>query len=296
MIEYRELTCDVMPDQCRDEEFFYNEINKQLEEKFHIGMMLPIVFIDSFAKHPNNSNDATQQEHFQIETEKAWNFSKTSPEFQFKTIDEILEENYEMRDEIEWLNEVITKNISDLQESLANEMNIREQQVKDLNGTTGENTDRIDDEETRAKAQEKTIEDDISINHNNITSLEKRTDFLENPNQVILTVSLVFGDSNAAGCDWCSMDIEIYDKYGYHCENSIWGEFHRNTQYTSMAAQMHECRDWTAYDGVDHIKVTHGSDDGVHVQEWYITGSTKTFRCPDDNWYDDSDSKTLDCY
>jgi len=34
---------------------------KVIEEKFHVGRNLTFTFIDSFAKHPNNLNDLTQQ-------------------------------------------------------------------------------------------------------------------------------------------------------------------------------------------------------------------------------------------
>ena len=62
-----------------------------------------------------NKNDTLQQSYFQNETQKLWNFALSSPEFKFKTIDEVLEENFQMREEIDWLNDIITKNITELQ-------------------------------------------------------------------------------------------------------------------------------------------------------------------------------------
>jgi len=120
-IDLREMQCEITPENCRDETFFFDEINRELEEKFHIGMKLPIVFIDSYSQLPEYLDDDIQQSHWKEETAKLLDFSNTSPEFVFKTVDEVLEENYEMREEIEWLNEVITNNISELNARLDKE-------------------------------------------------------------------------------------------------------------------------------------------------------------------------------
>ena len=114
-IDERNYHCEHYPEDCHDEEYYYNEINKQLDERFHIGYMLPICFIDSWSQTKENVNDTTQQTHFLEETQKLWDFAKNNSEFKFKSIDEVLEENAAMRDEIDWLNEIITKNITDLQ-------------------------------------------------------------------------------------------------------------------------------------------------------------------------------------
>jgi len=131
-IDLRDLQCKLTPDNCRDEAFFYDEINRELEEKFHIGMKLPIVFIDSYSQLPDFLDDDTQQSHWKEETTKLFDFSNESPEFIFKTVDEVLEENYEMRKEIEWLNEVITNNISELHERINTEQDRAIQQEVDI--------------------------------------------------------------------------------------------------------------------------------------------------------------------
>ena len=63
-----------------------------------------------------------------------------------------------------------------------------------------------------------------------------------------------------------------------------------------MASQIAQCWDWTAKDGIDHISVKHGGDDGVLIMEWYITGSTKTFYCKDEHWYYNDDWRDVECY
>ena len=50
------------------------------------------VFIDSWAKQPWNLNDPLQQEAFGRETLKLWNIFSTSPTFEFKTIQDVIEE------------------------------------------------------------------------------------------------------------------------------------------------------------------------------------------------------------
>ena len=49
--------------------------------------------------------------------------------FDFLTIDDVLEENAELKEEVKWLNDVITENISKLNEA-----------VKDLEDTSEPNT------------------------------------------------------------------------------------------------------------------------------------------------------------
>ena len=90
-------------------------MNRQLEERFHIGFELPIVFIDSWSQKEINKDEPIEQDHFKNETKKLWDFAMNHEAFKFKSIDQVLEENEAMRNEIDWLNEMITKNITELQ-------------------------------------------------------------------------------------------------------------------------------------------------------------------------------------
>ena len=90
-------------------------MNRQLEEKFHIGMELPVVFIDSWATKEINKDEPSEQEHFTSETKKLWDFATSHQGFEFKSIDEVLEENEALRTENEWLKNEVTKNITELQ-------------------------------------------------------------------------------------------------------------------------------------------------------------------------------------
>ena len=67
-IDDRNADCEEDPRECRDEEFFYTEINKEIEKNLHIGQNLSIVFIDSYARKEKNQDDPIQQDHFQENT------------------------------------------------------------------------------------------------------------------------------------------------------------------------------------------------------------------------------------
>ena len=90
-------------------------MNRQIEDRWHIGLELPVVFIDSWSQKKGHEDNPSEQEHFISETKKLWDFAMSHDEFKFKGIDEILQENEAMRNEIDWLNEIITKNITELQ-------------------------------------------------------------------------------------------------------------------------------------------------------------------------------------
>ena len=91
------------------------EINQELKKRLHIKTTLHGVFIDSQSQAPAFKNDKTQQDVFQHETSKLWKFAENSDVLFFKTVEDVLEENSKFKKEIEWLNDVITKNISELQ-------------------------------------------------------------------------------------------------------------------------------------------------------------------------------------
>ena len=89
-----------------------------MNEKFDVGFNLPICFIDSWSQTVRHKDNPTEQLHYIEETAKLWNFSIAQNEFVFKTIDDILVENNEMRKMIgnltmekQRLNDIIAENI-----------------------------------------------------------------------------------------------------------------------------------------------------------------------------------------
>jgi len=113
-IDDRNNTCVIYPHKCKDEAWFQREINGQLQEKFHVNKNFTFVFTDSWSQTYPNYDDNVQQEHWKEETQILWDSIFPTEKFEFKTIDDILEENQAMKEEIKWLNDVIANNISDL--------------------------------------------------------------------------------------------------------------------------------------------------------------------------------------
>jgi len=101
----------------KTEDKLLEEWNELLRSKFHITEELDGVFIDSFSQQPWNIPDPMQQEAFQRETGKLWMFLEEHDVFPFRTIGDVLQENQDLKDEVNWLNDVITENITKLQDT-----------------------------------------------------------------------------------------------------------------------------------------------------------------------------------
>ena len=115
-IDHREEECEYYPDACKDEAWFIREINAQLRDKFDQDRNFTYCFTDSWSQtRPGHIDDPTEQAHWTEETGKLWEeTTNRTSEFSFRTIDDILEENAAQKEQIRWLNNVITNNISEL--------------------------------------------------------------------------------------------------------------------------------------------------------------------------------------
>merc|ERR1712223_1859138 len=108
---------------CRDEKWFEAEITGQIQSKFNVQRNFPFIFADSWSQTtvpPGfNKEDELQQQHWLEETDKLWDAAKQREQpFQFKTINDILEENIRQKRAIEGLNSVIENSIADLRPDL----------------------------------------------------------------------------------------------------------------------------------------------------------------------------------
>merc|ERR1719209_1488317 len=133
------------PDDCKDEAWFAREVNAQMQEKFGLTRNFSFVFTDSWSQTLDNIGDEVQQQHWHEETGKLWNITINRQEsFFFKTIDDILEENAEQRKEIKWLNDIISSNISQLNNliQLLNNTQISHGEDIDTNARDIENNQR----------------------------------------------------------------------------------------------------------------------------------------------------------
>ena len=64
--------------------------------------------MDSFSQDELNINDAIQQQYWTQETEKLWQFAHNMEEpFYFLTIDDILQQNQDLKKEVDRLNELV---------------------------------------------------------------------------------------------------------------------------------------------------------------------------------------------
>ena len=118
-INERNLTCSLMPDNCRDEAWFMTEFNSQFQEKFGINKTFVFAFMDSWSQSPLGINDPVQQEHWRQETDKLWQASTgRNQTFEFMTIDDVLEENAKCKQEVQRLHDIIDDNITELYERM----------------------------------------------------------------------------------------------------------------------------------------------------------------------------------
>ena len=119
------------PDLCRDEAWLEREINQQIRSKLGVEKNFTYIFADSWSQTsipPGfNKDDEQQQEHWLEETNKLWQAATEREEaFQFKTINDIIEENNAVTEEnarqkreITRLTGLIEDNISQLLSSFS---------------------------------------------------------------------------------------------------------------------------------------------------------------------------------
>jgi len=197
------------PEYCKDETWFANEINAQMNEKFHVDRNFTFVFTDSWSQTPGypgfNTEDPLQQEYWQAETAKLWEISTTrDDDFDFMTIDDILEENARQRAEIKWLNDVIINNITELQarmERTESDVTANKADVADLNL----NIETIEADVTANKAgvadlnlNIETIEADVTANTDGVeTNVAAVADLKQTLDDVVVDIGEL-GDLNSA--------------------------------------------------------------------------------------------------
>jgi len=96
-----------------------------LQERYHLYHNLSAVFIDSWSQMPVNIQDQGQQEAYNRETEKLWNYTNVFMPFEFRTLEDVLADYNKCMKTLEDDIVDIKKNITDLQ----NEADIVETQM-----------------------------------------------------------------------------------------------------------------------------------------------------------------------
>ena len=102
--------------QCRDEQFFTEQISKNLQEMYgnYIEGNLTFTFIDSESQLPENIADAHQQQKFKENVNILLDFAKSKTEYQFATAGDIFEETDRLNIEVQELR----KNLSGIYTSI----------------------------------------------------------------------------------------------------------------------------------------------------------------------------------
>ena len=148
-IDERNLTCTIMPENCKNENWFMNEFNAQFQEKFGLNKTFLYAFMDSWSQSPLGINDPVQQEYWQQETQKLWEFSTERNEtFEFMTIDDVLEENAACKEENERLLDIINEEIAKLQDDVRENkaaIATTNSRVGEAEMRIGENQDAVED-------------------------------------------------------------------------------------------------------------------------------------------------------
>ena len=133
-IDKRQADCDWYgdpSDNCKNEDWFIRELSQQLEDKFGITRNFTFAFMDSYSQTFPGVDDQVQQEHWIEETGKLWAEATGKNEtFDFKTIDEVLEENAACKEEVLRLTDIIDEEIAKLKEDVhANQVSIDSNQI-----------------------------------------------------------------------------------------------------------------------------------------------------------------------
>jgi len=115
------------------EQWYMEETNKLLHDKFHIDIDLEGVFIDAFSQQDLFMEDESQQEAFERETNKLWEFASQNELFTFRTIGDVLEENQRLHD-------IIDVDLADLKKR----MNKTEEQISTFSSSIDDNSQNID--------------------------------------------------------------------------------------------------------------------------------------------------------
>jgi len=160
------------------------EWNALLQEKFHIEVELEGVFIDAYSQQ-DWINDPNQQEAFERESAKLWEFASQNELFKFRTIEDVLEENQRLHDIIEGDLADLKKRMDNTEEQMSSvSSNLTDTMISvDENSKSiVHNDDQISSLSSQVTLNSKNIEDNagmISTTKNDLASTILRVDTTE---------------------------------------------------------------------------------------------------------------------
>ena len=188
-IDRRQGDCDHYGDphpQCHNEAWFIREMSQQFQDKFDLTRNFTFAFMDSFSQAYPGMEDEIQQEHWVEETSKLWKEATGKNEtFDFKTIDDVLEENAACKQEVLRLTDIIDEEIAELNEAvLANSKLIEhtEDNLAILSSEVTLNTIHIGENTDEIQLVSTTLKENINEVSKNLT--EVSTTLTENIDEV----------------------------------------------------------------------------------------------------------------
>jgi len=281
-IEDRDETCLEEPAECKNETVLCNEINDEIAEHLHVEMELPCVFIDSYSQKNKSLDDDVQQMHWEEETSTLWKFAKQTEPFDFKTIDDVLEENYELTQENKRLNE-------------------ENAELKDENAAQATKIESLEKNNTALNTYIDYLEQDLE---NTKEELEKTKDELDDLKDDIddfwddAVIRGLFVRTGGNGCNVCTMDITINYENGGSCTvndlDSAGDDWKQDTSYYYTGSLIDGCDHETAVGGVKSMHIQHHKKGGVTIEYWRVLTDSGSYHCKD-GFYDEDDRHDITC-
>merc|ERR1719219_1371520 len=232
-IDARQGDCDDdgdPSDNCKNEAWIKREISSKLQEKFHLNKNFSFVFLEAYSQSGRNLNDETQQRYWKEETDKLWSEATASNEiFDFKTIDEVLQENSRFKREIKQLNNIIDDKFMELYKA----QNENKDLITNLSSDITENKDLITNlssDITENKDMINGLSSNISDYETSINGLTNKTE--ENEKLIRTVQNLPFGYfcgykknfSKAANATGPIGEVITYDKLLYSHHRGLQGD------------------------------------------------------------------------
>jgi len=133
----------------------------------------------------------------------------------------------------------------------------------------------------------------------NIGGLSHHECSMYDDNQSIYKIDAQVDWAKDAECD-CDLTIHIHDNEGRYCSTNDLDWYEEDFEHGRLSSwagnRLGSCDNWVAKGGISYLWISHGTSDGLTVDDWYITGSTKTYHCPDGHFLDNNDVQTIKCY
>ena len=186
-IDDRQKACDYYGDpseECKNEAWFTRELSWQLAEKFGVTRNFTFAFMDSFSQSGPELGDEVQQQHWWEETLKLWEEATGRNEtFDFKTIDDVLEENVVCREENQRLHDIIDEDIENLRQDVEHNGDL----ISSLASTLTINTKHIDDNSDEISRVSETLtasvnslNEDVKVTNEDLSATKNRVNENEN--------------------------------------------------------------------------------------------------------------------